>query len=211
MSKMSKAIAALGVVAGLGVAALPLSTYAAPGDPDTYSQSTNAQVQVEVEGAISIATDLTSGEVVTLGKIMPGGITDEMKDADALKVTVSSNSDGANFNLYINGLENNGTKAIMKGASTGSSIEAGVPAANTSAWGYAYSTTPFTGEAKQTYAAIPMTAKKVNGDTKLSTSGAVEGSQKATNDSYFKFQASASNTQLADTYTGTVVFTAVVE
>ena len=211
MSKMSKAIAALGVVAGLGVAALPLSTYAAPGDPDTYSQSTNAQVQVEVEGAISIATDLTSGEVVTLGKIMPGGITKEMKDADALKVTVSSNSDGANFNLYINGLENNGTKAIMKGASTGSSIEAGVLAANTSAWGYAYSATPFTGEAKQTYAAIPMTAEKVNGDTELSTSGAVEGSQKATNDSYFKFQASASNTQLADTYTGTVVFTAVVE
>lgn len=212
MSKMSKAIAALGVVAGLGVAALPLSTYAAiPSGDNIYKTSTSAQVEVIVEGAISIATDLTSGEVVTLGKIMPGGITDEMKDADALKVTVSSNSDGANFNLYINGLENNGTKAIMKGASTGSSIEAGVPAANTSAWGYAYSTTPFTGEAKQTYAAIPMTAEKVNGDTKLSTSGAVEGSQKATNDSYFKFQASASNTQLADTYTGTVVFTAVVE
>lgn len=210
MSKMSKAIAVLGVVAGLGVAAMPLSTYAAPGDANTYSQSTNAQVQVEVEGAISIATDLANGEVVDLKKIMPGGVTEEMKDADALKVTVSSNSDGARFNLYINGLENNGTKAIMKGANTGSAIEAGVPAANTSAWGYAYSATPFTGEAKQTYAAIPMTAEKVNGETRLETTGSSDG-VKATNDSYFKFQASASNTQLADVYTGTVVFTAVVE
>jgi len=54
MSKMSKAIAVLGVVAGLGVAALPLSSYAAD---EPYSQSTSADVQVGVSGAISIEVD----------------------------------------------------------------------------------------------------------------------------------------------------------
>ena len=51
MSKMSKAIAVLGVVAGLGVAALPLSTYAALGDAlpeDAYKKEAQAQVQEQV-------------------------------------------------------------------------------------------------------------------------------------------------------------------
>lgn len=207
MSKMSKAIAALGVVAGLGVAALPLSTYAAPNDPNTYSQTTNAQVQVEVEGAISIASNVTEmdGGLVNLGKIMPGGITDETDNADALKVTVSSNSNGAQYNLYINTLEEDGA---MKGKSTGATIPGGAPATNTSAWGYQYSADGTTWGG--TYAEVPTSATKVNGDTKLSTSGAAEG-VKATSDSYFKFRASASNQQLADTYVSTVVFTAVVE
>lgn len=210
MSKMSKAIAVLGVVAGLGVAALPLSSYAAPGDPNTYSQTTNAQVQVEVEGAISIASNVAdmTGGIVDLGKIMPGGITEETADANALKITVSSNSDGAQYNLYINALENDGTNSIMKGKNTGATIPGGTPAANTSAWGYQYSADGTTWGG--TYTAVPMAANKVNGDTKLSTSGSAEG-VKATSNSYFKFQASASNEQLADVYTGTVVFTAVVE
>ena len=108
MSKMSKAIAVLGVVAGLGVAALPLSTYAAPGDEGTYSQSTSVQVQTKVEGAISISTNIdtigagTDQKYIDLGELMPGGVTNEM--TDALEVTVNSNEKAVDYNLYINGL-----------------------------------------------------------------------------------------------------------
>ncbi len=209
MSKMSKAIAALGVVAGLGVAALPLSTYAAPGDPDTYSQSTNAQVQVEVEGAISISSNIdtvgTDG-VIKLGEIMPGSITTETADAQALKVTVESNADGAQFDLYMNTLEADGA---LTGANTGAKINGGQPTAGTSAWGYKRSTdgTTWSGD----YAAVPTpdASTPINGNTKLETAGASTG-VKAKNENYFKFQASAAASQTADTYNGTVVFTAVV-
>lgn len=45
MSKMSKAVAVLGVVAGLGVAAMPLATYATVGNT-TNSETINLNVQV---------------------------------------------------------------------------------------------------------------------------------------------------------------------
>lgn len=76
MSKMSKTIAILGVVAGLGVAALPLSSYAVANettrvtdnaDENTANsnqtgevQSKDTEVTVKVESTLSIATDVTT-------------------------------------------------------------------------------------------------------------------------------------------------------
>lgn len=212
MSKMSKAIAALGVVAGLGVAALPLSTYAAiPSGDSIYKTSTSAQVEVIVEGAISISSNIdevgTDG-VIKLGEIMPGSITTETANAEALKVTVESNTNGAQFDLYMNTLEADGA---LTGANTGAKINGGRPTAGTSAWGYKRSTdgTTWSGD----YAAVPTpgASTPINSNTKLETAGANAGTGvKAKNENYFKFQASAAASQTADTYNGTVVFTAVV-
>lgn len=83
MSKMTKTIAALGVVAGLGVAALPLSSYAATQQVD---------VSANVLGSIAVSTDV-DGEsgakgTLELGDVTPGSSV-VMKD---LAVTVSTNS-----------------------------------------------------------------------------------------------------------------------
>lgn len=206
MSKMSKAIAVLGVVAGLGVAALPLSTYAAPGDEGTYSQSTSVQVQTKVEGAISISTNIdtigagTDQKYIDLGELMPGGVTNEM--TDALEVTVNSNEKAVDYNLYINGL--NGETA-MKGLTTGATIPTGTNiVAGTSAWGYATDADSYAA-----YKEIPATATKVN--TAALTTAQDGGTGDFTKTSNFKFKASASNNQTPDTYQGTVVFTATVE
>ena len=207
MSKMSKAIAVLGVVAGLGVAALPLSTYAAPGDEGTYSQSTNAIVQTKVDGAISISTNIdtigagTDQKYIDLGELMPGGVTTDMPAP--LEVTVNSNEKAVDYNLYINGL--NGETA-MKGLATGATIPTGTDiAAGKSAWGYATDDDSYAA-----YKEIPATATKVNSTAKLTTAQA-GGTGDFTKTSNFKFKASASNNQTPDTYQATVVFTATVE
>lgn len=68
MSKMSKAIVALGVVAGLGVAAMPLSSYAT---------TTTGKVQVNVDGAISVAiVEPTNSDADTEGVSLTGNTLD---------------------------------------------------------------------------------------------------------------------------------------
>lgn len=85
MSKMTKTIAALGVVAGLGVAALPLSSYAAQRE---------VEISANVLGSIAITTDAegesdTATGTLHLGDVTPGSSV----VSEALSVTVSTNSD----------------------------------------------------------------------------------------------------------------------
>ncbi len=198
MSKIAKTIAVLGVVAGLGVAALPMSTYAAE-----YSRSASAIVTTEVEGAISIATsvDATGGKV-DLGKLALNSETTEM--TDPLAVTVTSNS-AQTYSLGINAL--NGETA-MKGAKTGATIPAGTPAAGTSAWGYA--TDAETAGTYSAYAAVPATLTEVKQFTTAANTGDDADTNPFINTTNFKFKASANGTQTPDTYEATVVFTATV-
>lgn len=195
MSKIAKTIAVLGVVAGLGVAALPMSTYAAE-----YSRSASAIVTTEVEGAISIATsvDATGGKV-DLGKLALNSETTEM--TDPLAVTVTSNS-AQTYSLGINAL--NGETA-MKGAKTGATIPAGTPAAGTSAWGYKHNGT---GTMAAAYSAVPASTSPATIKEFTPAEGAT-GTQNDVVD--FMFKASANGTQTPDTYEATVVFTATVK
>lgn len=82
MSKMTKTIAALGVVAGLGVAALPLSSYADTADFD---------VNATVLESISITTEVAGEEATSLnlGNVTPGSAL----KSGAMTVTVHTNSD----------------------------------------------------------------------------------------------------------------------
>lgn len=211
MSKMSKAIAVLGVVAGLGVAALPLSTYAALGDSlqeGAYTQNATAQVRVEVGGAISIATSIGTAKatdnkpkMVNLGELMPGSIV-EATEANTLNVQVTSNGKDAKYGLYINSL--NG-KTAMVGDKTGDTIDTladgATLTAGTSAWGYKL-------DDATDYVGIPATAKKIV-DTKVltdTTPGTTDVDKHT-----IKFGVAASTTQTPDIYTGTVVFTAALE
>ena len=80
MSKITKTIAALGVVAGLGVAALPLASYAA--DPDSETITVTANV------GSTISLDVTK-KAIALSPIGGGVIATDTTDA-----TVSTNALG---------------------------------------------------------------------------------------------------------------------
>lgn len=209
MSKIVKAMATLGVVAGLGVAALPLGAYAVLPD-DGYKTATSAQVQVEVDGAISISSNAPADGIVKLSDaaIMPGTSAEL---TDPLEVIVSSNT-AANYDLYIHTTSADGS---MVGENTGAKIKGGD--ATGESWGYAYAAALADGtgaDAFGAYKAVPVlaNAEKVNTaalstnttDKNVATSGKANAST-----SYFKFKASTLTTTAADTYNATVVFTAV--
>lgn len=118
MSKMTKTIAALGVVAGLGVAAMPLSSYALD-DTETVN------LTVEVGQSIEITAKETTVDLgeATSSKMAEGGTV----------ITVHTNNE-AGYNATIKAdqprLLSGDTDAIP---STGASA---IPANGTSAWGY---------------------------------------------------------------------------
>mgnify|MGYP001044685215 FL=1 len=196
MSKMSKAIAVLGVVAGLGVAALPLSSYAAD---EPYSQSASADVQVEVGGAISISTDATDGKVdleeMTLNNVST------TKD---LKVTVSSNSE-VGYGLTIKALtanaEGNGVLTNENGDTISSSANI---AGGTSAWGYRLANAEAEG-GYGAWTAVTGAPEEIHAHT------AAAGDAEMEDVTTVNFGASANSTQQQGTYKGTVVFTATVK
>ena len=204
MSKMSKAIAALGVVAGLGVAALPLSSYAADGSVDAKA---TADVQVQVGGAISITVDngLTGEGVaknlVDLGQIkLNGDIV-----AKPLKVTISTNNavegTGLGYNLTMNTVSTNNALINENGAE----LKAGIPTKGTSAWGWAKGTgmndTSLTG-----WAVVPAAGAA---GAAVNNAGSISAGN-TSQDNFVYFGATASGTQAEGTYRGSVVFTATV-
>ena len=86
MSKSTKIIAALGVIAGLGVAALPMASYAA--------NTGDVKVQIEVGSTISMTIDNTDASTTPVNKTkaMNNNETDSSLTA-AIRVTTNS-SDG---------------------------------------------------------------------------------------------------------------------
>lgn len=114
MSKVTKTIAALGVVAGLGVAALPLASYAANPTTVNLTASLDDSLSLSVTET-ELAFDLENGGTV-------------VKDTTAATVTTNN---GKGYDLKI--------KAGGSGASLTSgsyTIPAGEAAQGTSAWGY---------------------------------------------------------------------------
>lgn len=91
MSKMTKAVVALSVVAGLGVAALPLSSYAASSNPatvDLYAQVTgNVSMTVDDEeinfGGLDATNDIVpKSTTITVTTNNSNGYKIEMTDSD---------------------------------------------------------------------------------------------------------------------------------
>lgn len=214
MSKMSKTIAALGVVAGLGVAALPLSSYA-----DDYSQSTQAKVQAEVGGAISIAVDsgnANDNTLVDLGQLMVNG---DVKTS-SVDVIVSTNNtkvgeQGIGYTLTMSMVGDN--NSLNNG--NGATIPAGTPEKGTSAWGYTQSTITDAdsiaaatwkkvpaGTASDPAVALTTTTGKI--PTATEADGVVTAGKETTK---VTFGASADGSQQEGIYTGSVIFTATVQ
>ena len=114
MSKITKTIAALGVVAGLGVAALPLASYAA--NPTTV----NLTASLDDSLSLSVTETELSFELENGGTVA----------TDATDATVTTNN-AAGYDLNIKA--GSGGTALVSGSH---SIEAGAAAQGTSAWGY---------------------------------------------------------------------------
>ena len=116
MSKVTKTIAALGVVAGLGVAALPLASYAA--NPTRVNLTANLDDSLSLSVTeTELAFELENGGAV---------VTDETA------ATVTTNS-GKGYDLNIKAASGNGALTSTVGSYT---IPAGPAAQGTSAWGY---------------------------------------------------------------------------
>ncbi len=132
MSKIAKSMAILGVVAGLGVAALPLSSYAAEGSV----RSGDVTVRVTVDSSLAVAS---SESDINLGTINSGTPVRE----GTTNVTVSGSSQ-LNWQLSIEDKDANNALtltdadgAILSGAADGTQkISAGAPAKGTSNWGF---------------------------------------------------------------------------
>lgn len=198
MSKMSKAIAVLGVVAGLGVAALPLSTYAAGS-----SASKNGQVQVQVEGAIAIdivepTAANASGITLTDGLLNLGSLKVNGDPATgAMGVRVATNN-ASGYTLQIKAAST--TDMVGSDAAQGFTIPTNAAVAKGTA-GWAYKGGDVTANT-----AISTTAATLKTTNAALTGTAVDG--KATDTTDVTFTVAADNTTHEGTYTGTVVFTA---
>ncbi len=130
MSKMSKAIAVLGVVAGLGVAAMPLSSYA------TVSSNPETTIQAEVKRSLAIAVEDAEGTnlmggTLDLGELTVNGAANEK----ALNVIVYSNNAGETYDLTISPAVEN--KVNMETTDGANNIPAAATFGNgTAGWGF---------------------------------------------------------------------------
>ncbi len=208
MSKMSKAIAVLGVVAGLGVAALPLSSYAA--DPTGASASKAAQVVVEVGGAISI--EITNpGTVTQVSGVTVANDTLTLNQAKingaiskgSLGVRVLTNAaEKYSLNMKAQGT----TDMVGSGTAAGSSIKTTASLAQGTA-GWAYSMDNGT-----TWKAIPdATGAGDEINPNGQTASVASQSKPFSEVTDVTFGVAADETTPEGTYTGNVTFTATVK
>ncbi len=127
MSNITKAIAVLGVVAGLGVASLPLSSYAA--GQSVKSGDVTVQTTVNSEIGIITSTDLVNMPTVTSGAEPATGSVD---------VTVTTNK--ATYSLVVNDKDaDTNMNRVADGTTPAegkvTAIPTGTPAKGSLAWG----------------------------------------------------------------------------
>lgn len=114
MSKISKTVAVLGVVAGLGVAALPISTYAA--NPETVNLNVKVVDKIELDADnTTVNINATNGAAVTGQE---GTVTLTVK---------TGNSKGYTLNAK--------TGSVDLADGSVNSIPAGAPLVGSSLWG----------------------------------------------------------------------------
>ncbi len=208
MSKMSKTIAVLGVVAGLGVAALPLSTYAAVTTPETGDPTNpgdNVTLNVKVVDSIQIAVE--GDDTVNLTSVNDKVVGDPGQSANATLRVTTGNTKG--YTLWAKTVAADG--ALVEKTDPSKKIASGIPSTSApvsaSAWGMIYegsdasaSTTDFL-----TYQGLSGANQIVRTTTTAPTTGPEGGKY---DDTIVKFGVTTKSGQPAGTYTGTVNFTA---
>lgn len=211
MSNISKTIAVLGVVAGLGVAALPLSSYAAPVKWNTEASTDGSygttdgnnwvkkdtDIKLTIEDVLSIDTDATEVELTSTDGT-------EYTNAAPLNVTViSKNSKG--YNLTIAGTAATNKTSLTNAAGDQIFNGAGIfatPAAldNTTQSQWGYSVVGETAFTEGLYAGVTEAGETI----KTSTASTVNEGEKT----QVNFAAKIKDGQASGTYTGKVTFTA---
>lgn len=213
MSNMTKTIAILGVVAGLGVAALPLSTYAAPtaieGTGTPLSAPKDVPVQLTIKETLNMyvtdeagTADFTSpvkigsSEIAAAGKYESDPIAVKVETANkggyALTIVGSYVKDGLSGDDATNALTslvNENNTMISAGALADADTE--------STWGYAVDTAAGETASFGTWTGVTDSAVEIN---KLTEAG--------TQTTKVKFGANIVAGQQAGTYNGQVTFTA---
>lgn len=182
MSKTTKALAIMGVVAGLGVAALPMSSYA-----------TDATTNMSVDAVISdfISIENTTGEESDR-TVHIGNITNNT-DVKAGQGTVNVKTNSAQgFALKIKPAAATNVN-MVSGSNT---IPAGTPTNGTSAWGFKLST-----DSTYSFFASASDEKTLKADYALP-------SDKNGTDITIDFGVTADGAQPAGTYTTEVILTA---
>lgn len=178
MSKITKTIAALGVVAGLGVAALPLASYAA--DTETSKDLT---VSAQIGETLSVTLNHNS---VTLKPTNGGAVVDTTQETQTVVATVTTN----NLHGYTLKLADTDTDYALTNED-GEKIAAGTPAQNQSLWGVAFN------------GAGTYTALSADGFSR-SEADATANNGETTN---IDFAVSASPSQASGTYTNAMTVT----
>ncbi len=221
MSKLTQSIAILGVVAGLGVTALPLSSYAAPvidGTAPTEGAVAGATydgtLDGEVEDKATITLKIVKRLSIELDK-KKADLTDGSTQ-DKIRVTVDTNN-GTGYSLKMTGttaaaegkaLPTGADGSVLLNANGVDFIKAGDLAQSTSTWGYKLAAA--TGEGAPAAGTLPATAAAWTGVTTAgaeimsSTVGTETGGEAVD----VTFGADVKSDQAAGVYTGQVTFTA---
>ena len=199
MKKMTAAMAALGVVAGLGAAALPLSSYA--------TQST-VPVTAIIDDALSITltdantADALGADGVLIENVVPGGAV----KARTVAVTVSGNT-GDKYKLS---LEDRLTDTALISAEGGRIAATSVAtlggSSAASAWGFVAGATNPTATPTTGWKAVP--ARGTTPAQLLTGTGNVGTLATGKATTYVTFGVYADENQDAGTYTTDVIFTA---
>ena len=187
MSKMSKAIAALGVVAGLGVAALPLSSYAV-----SDTATTTAQAIVGDSIVITVAD-----ANVTMDNVMANQETNEA----STDITIQTNNVSGD-QVQIKDSDGETALKTTDGSGTNSGIAAGIPAKGTNAWGF---------KASSTSSNVDASSSDAYRAVKTSNQILAEGTAASTNDGdkiTLTFGVTVDTTIAAGTYSDEVTLTA---
>ena len=193
MSKMTKTIAALGVVAGLGVAALPLSSYAT-----IVTDSTTVTAQAIIGEAISVTADATDDTV----KIKNVTANQDVKEGSTVLTIQTNNTSGYNVNIK----DSDATTALT---TAGGDAADGIPASATltkgnKGWGFKASTSTegvAVSSAGQAYRAIETTPLAL---ASRSTGASVQDGDKIT----LTFGVVVDSSIAAGTYSDDVIITA---
>ncbi len=220
MSNLSKTIAVLGVVAGLGVAALPLSSYAAD---VTSENGLTVTDQGDTDGSAGDGT-VTNNAAVKLTIKKKLSLTLSSKEADlgdgsahpTIDATVITNNTKG-YELKIAGTAANGTATSLTSDVTNTPVDEIVALSGTttapvalatendkSVWGFTVTGADIVDGFKNDGVG------KYAGVTDKATNIATSGSQTAAtgNKTTVTFGAALIDTQAAGTYTGQVTFTA---
>lgn len=209
MSKMTKTVAALGVVAGLGVAMLPVGAFAAnSGTPvsdgpnaSTDGGTTPASANIDVQFQALVEDTI---EISAVDNLVDGGTATSSTNASgSTTVTIKTNNEAGYDATIAASTDTTGvtaagaTAADMKLADGTAVIPGGnAPVAGTSNWGYKIGD-----------------ITNVMGATTNATSFANETAASAdAGDEYtLGFEASVSSAQKSGTYTGKVTLTATAK